>query len=59
MNKNRNYDAELQEVLGIYERHKVLSVAIEKGEMWGREGKVISLQWISSEGTQGENDADA
>lgn len=52
MNNKRNYDAELQEVLGIYERYKVVSVATEKGEMWGEQGQVTGVQWISSEGKE-------
>lgn len=58
MKRTRNYDAELQEVLGIYEKHKVLSIAMEKGEMWAEPRQVTCSQWISSEGSQVENNAD-
>jgi len=49
----QDYDAQLQELLGIYETHKALTLSIEKGQVWAGHANVTYLQWISSEGTQG------
>lgn len=61
MNKEmtQDYDAELQELLGIYETHKALTLPIEKGNIWEGYRNLTCLQWISSEGYQVETNADA